>query len=97
MKQLRTIAKELVEILKPSGDPYISKGAGWVFYADITGHLNGVYYSVNFHCHKFDRKNKVIEICQTTDCAETIAKLIKEIEPNAKVKLYKTSYESLTL
>ena len=93
MKRLKTIAKELTEILKPSNH-FVNNTGNWVFYCTIMGHYNNKYYDICLS--KYKNNNKEIEIAHTTKDPKEILEMIKEIEPKAKVTYTQTTYKEVT-
>ncbi|MDX5586523.1 MAG: hypothetical protein QNK20_16675 [Aureibaculum sp.] len=89
MKRLKTISKELVKKLDTK-DPIIIESEDWKFYFAISGYYNGLYYNIYLMHSKYDKKE--IEIAHTTKQPEVFIKLIKDIEPDVRIKYSEITY-----
>ncbi len=95
MKTLKEISDEFIyQMNVRRSDIFISTDKVWKIYLAISGFNKGEYYYITFqHLINF---NPEIEISHTTNCTKEIFKIIKEIEPKAKVTYYKKVFEEVT-
>lgn len=99
MKSIKEISEEVAKKLNGC-DVYISLNSNaWIYYSSISGYLNDnidSYYDLYFREKKH---GKDIEICRTTENPKALMKIIKQIEPKAKITytVATTTYKSITV
>lgn len=95
---LKELTEKFKEYLKEEEEEYEdynpSQSKNWLFYDSISGFFNDSYFCVCFR--QSPKSEYIIEIYHTTDYPEEILRIIKNIEPNAKVTYTKTQSIELT-